>query len=229
MAQQSELSWSLKCLICGFCRCSLVPMQEHAMHTHCRTLDDLRAARRREVPGGYMFRGEYLDASYVWTFPDGVDWLSAQKANVIIRGWSGGVLAFEDGVYIEPVAVDRVTTGPLIYEMVERHAALLGAVHMIEFEFPELPESERFLRFGTDKTGIVDPVALARPGVDWVGSQNPEKSCPRCGSADFLERVSPVTALDRVTDPAAAHRLICQACGLVYLPELRDFYKGLEK
>lgn len=187
-------------------------MQEHVIHTHCRTFDDVRGARRREVPGGY-----------VWTFPDGVDWLGAQKANVIIRGWSNSVLVFEDGLYLEPVAVDRVTTGPLIYEMVERHAALLGAVHRIEFEFPELPESERFLRFGTDPTGMVDPVVFA-------GSQNSEKSCPRCGSADFLERVSSVTARDRAADPGAAYRLICQKCGLVYLPDewLRELYGGLD-
>lgn len=203
----SENCWALKCLICGgFSRCSLVPMQEHAMHTHCRTRDDLRAAQRREVPGGY-----------VWTFPDGVDWLGAQKANVIIRGWSDSVLVFEDGIYLETVSVDRVTTGPLIFEMVERHVAVLGAVHMIEFEFPELPESERFFRFGSDRTAMVQPAVVTH-------SENSEKpgrlaGCPRCGGL-----------ADRVTDPRASDRLVCRDCGLAYVPDewLREFYGGVK-
>lgn len=172
------------------------------MQSHGYTLEDHRGARRREVPGGY-----------VWSFPDGVDWLGAQKANVIIRGWSGSgsqsVLQFEEGLLMDLIAV-----GPLVLEMVERHVAALGPVHMIEFEFPELPESERFFRFGTDPAGMVQPALIA-------DSENSESYCPRCGSA----------ALDRVTDPRAADRLICRACGLVYLPDewLREFYKGLEK
>lgn len=86
--------------------------------------------------------------------------MSEEKFNVIIRGWSGSVLMFEDRLYLDPVAPDRVTTGPLIMQMAERHAAVLGAVHMIEFEFPELPESERFFRFGTDPTRMVQPMAI---------------------------------------------------------------------
>lgn len=195
----SDNAWALKCLICGFSRCSLVPMQEHAMHTHCRTRDDLRGARRRDVPGGY-----------VWTFPDGVDWLGAQKANVIVRGWSGSVLQFEEGLNMdEPSNLSPAQ----IYAMVERHVSALGPLHGIEFEFPELPEAERFFRFGTDPTGMVKPAV--------VDSENSENYCPRCGSA----------ALEMVTDTRAADRRICGSCGLVFLPEkwLREFYKGFEK
>lgn len=143
--------------------------------------------------------------------------MSEEKFNVIIRGWSGSVLMFEDRLYLEPVSPDRVTTGPLIMQMAERHAAILGEVHMIEFEFTELPESERFFRFGTDPTRMVQPAVVTH-------SENSEKpgrlaGCPRCGGLG-----------DRVTDPRAADRIVCRDCGLAYVPDewLREFYGGVK-
>lgn len=56
----------LTCLICGTRGNDLVRMQEHVMHEHGYKHDDhQKVTRRRE--------GD----SYIWTMPDGTDWLSS--------------------------------------------------------------------------------------------------------------------------------------------------------
>lgn len=56
---------ALTCLICGCKGQSLVAIQEHAMEEHGYTQEDHRNVTRRSEP----------DGSFVWTFPDGLDWL----------------------------------------------------------------------------------------------------------------------------------------------------------
>jgi len=62
-----QKSWLLTCLICGKTGGNLVAMQEHAMHDHGYEEQDHRHATRR---------GERA-IGYVWTMPDGADWMRA--------------------------------------------------------------------------------------------------------------------------------------------------------
>lgn len=63
--------WNLKCLICGHTDTNLVRIQEHAMNEHGYTQNDHRAVTKREIEPGH----------YIFTFPDGVDWLDAKRSS----------------------------------------------------------------------------------------------------------------------------------------------------
>lgn len=73
---------------------------------------------------------------------------------VIVRGFADGVKRFEESL-IDPSPAE-------LRESAHKHAILMfdSGLQMIEFEFPELPESDRFLRFGTDPSRMVDPIAV---------------------------------------------------------------------
>jgi hypothetical protein len=61
--------WNMKCLICNeYTDNNLVRIQEHAMHEHGYTQEDHRRVTKREIDGGYIY-----------TFPDGQDWLEATR------------------------------------------------------------------------------------------------------------------------------------------------------
>jgi hypothetical protein len=79
------------------------------------------------------------------------------RLRIIVRGYGDGAKVFEDAVTIEDAAMERV-----IERMAETHAAALSkyAAHMLEFEFPDAPEDDRFLRFGSDPSRMVMPVAV---------------------------------------------------------------------
>jgi hypothetical protein len=62
-----EKIYKLRCMICGHRGSDLVAMQEHVVE-HGYRLEDHRNVTRREIEGGY-----------VWTMPDGVDWLEAVR------------------------------------------------------------------------------------------------------------------------------------------------------
>jgi hypothetical protein len=59
-------TYRLTCLICGHKERSLVAIQEHAMREHGYAQRDLQKNSRRAVEG------------YVYSMPDGVDWLLAE-------------------------------------------------------------------------------------------------------------------------------------------------------
>jgi ribosomal protein L37E len=61
------MPWDLKCLQCEYTDTDLVRIQEHAMAAHGYTQDDHRKAQRRKIR---------FDR-YIWTMPDGKDWLDA--------------------------------------------------------------------------------------------------------------------------------------------------------
>ena len=71
---------------------------------------------------------------------------------VIVRGFSNGHLVFIDQRHEEPTAGEA-----------EKHLRLLSAMgpfFMLECEFPDMPYSERFLRFGTDTRHMREPIEL---------------------------------------------------------------------
>lgn len=91
-----------------------------------------------------------------------------------IRGFGDGVLKFEDRVDLE----EHLNDEPL-YELATKHEERLAPyrVFMIEIEFLDEPnEHERFLRFGTDRRGMVAPIALgeipAPAAPPWRGKDN---------------------------------------------------------
>jgi hypothetical protein len=63
------MTYRLTCLICGeYHGNDLVAIQEHAMREHDYRQRDHQRVTRREVDGGW-----------VYTMPDGVDWLLAKR------------------------------------------------------------------------------------------------------------------------------------------------------
>jgi len=76
--------------------------------------------------------------------------MEKQSNNVIVRGWAAGKKIFEEALDHDPDDADR-----------DRHMGQLLAISskwMIEVEFLYMPEEERFLRFGTDKSRMIDPL-----------------------------------------------------------------------
>lgn len=54
-----------------------------------------------------------------------------------------------------------ITDGPELYQLIEQFLEIAGSVpHMIEWEFPDAPEGERFLRIGNDPKLMVEPRAI---------------------------------------------------------------------
>jgi hypothetical protein len=79
---------------------------------------------------------------------------------IAIRGYADRHLIFEDQVEL------GAGNGAMLEKLAVEHAnALLSYVmHMIEIEFLEEPDPlHRFLRFGTDPSGMVAPVKYEPP------------------------------------------------------------------
>ena len=76
---------------------------------------------------------------------------------LVIRGFARGKRQFEDRVEVDGEQFDAV-----ISALATKHAAAMAAheLHMIEVEFLDAPESERFFRFGTDPSGMVIPIRV---------------------------------------------------------------------
>lgn len=81
------MPYRLKCLLCGRLDGGLVRLQEHAMHDHGYSQDDHRRSTRR-----------YEGHRYIWTMPDGTDWLEASQ----------GLLTAREMVLAQPHAVQEV-------------------------------------------------------------------------------------------------------------------------
>lgn len=85
---------------------------------------------------------------------------------IIVRGWGDGRLLFEDQVDADNPA--KVTVDA--FRQIERVTAFER--HMLEIEFPEESDPmQRFCRFGTDKSMMVDP-------QEYI-------ACPKCGAQSF--------------------------------------------
>ena len=70
-----ERKYQLTCLICGHREDGLVVMQDHAVAKHgYRTADHWHATKR------------IVEYGYVWTMPDGRDWLEARHLMVLSGG-----------------------------------------------------------------------------------------------------------------------------------------------
>ena len=81
---------------------------------------------------------------------------------IIVRGFKRAgkrrALIFQRHYKFEAWAI------PPFEAVIEPELALLRAgPHMIEFEFPDLPEAERFFRMGTDPSMMTLPIALKIP------------------------------------------------------------------
>jgi hypothetical protein len=69
--------WYMKCLLCNLADVpklyrNLVEIQEHAMQDHGYTQADHRQSQRREVGTNH----------FIWSFPDGREWMEAEKIEV---------------------------------------------------------------------------------------------------------------------------------------------------
>jgi hypothetical protein len=73
---------------------------------------------------------------------------------VRVRGYAGRQLIFQEIIEVEPEVLDKVAFKH-ITQMVKYPR------HMIEVEFlDELDPAQRFFRFGTDPSRMVEPVAF---------------------------------------------------------------------
>jgi hypothetical protein len=83
--------------------------------------------------------------------------MTSDPVRLAIRGFAGSRLVFE-----EHVSVSDSDVGGVLPKLAEDHAAKMAAhdLHMIEIEFLEANENERFFRFGTDPSGMVMPIAI---------------------------------------------------------------------
>lgn len=78
---------------------------------------------------------------------------------LIFRVWVDGELR----------AKEECTTLDQVDEMRTRHAAITaeadsaGSVWLIEIEDPSMPKHERYLRFGSDADGMVEPIVGLDP------------------------------------------------------------------
>ena len=87
----------------------------------------------------------------------------ADKVRLAIRGFVNRVMQFEDLVEVDESRLDEV-----LPRLAEKHAEELASngLHMIEIEFLDEPDvQERFMRFGTDPSGMIRPlqIELGRP------------------------------------------------------------------
>ncbi len=79
------------------------------------------------------------------------------KIRIVVRGFAGSQLVFEDRVEEEDSTLDLV-----LPKLAEKHAAAIAAhkLHMIEIEFLDEPGPERFFRVGTDPSHMVMPLRV---------------------------------------------------------------------
>jgi hypothetical protein len=88
---------------------------------------------------------------------DPEDLFDGLDENVIVRCYIDGKLRFTDKSKVKAIDFEA---------MVNKHAAAAGdRPLMIEVEFLDQPEPQRFLRFGTDPRGMVMPMPLT--GFDY--------------------------------------------------------------
>jgi hypothetical protein len=76
---------------------------------------------------------------------------------LVIRGFGDGAKVFEDRVEIDSADLESAV-GRLAEAQLKQ--LLPYSLHMLEIEFPDAPENERFLRFGTDPRRMVEPVMV---------------------------------------------------------------------
>lgn len=76
---------------------------------------------------------------------------------VVIRGFKHRKLIFEQPTELDDSATAKVTervAADHVNQMIE------GRIGMVEIEFCDAPENERFLRIGIEPDGMVIPIAL---------------------------------------------------------------------
>ena len=74
--------------------------------------------------------------------------------NIIVRGYADGDLIFTESITCDETTLDKIA---------ERHMNRMALYprHMIEIEFPDEPDPlQRFFRFGTDPSGMVQPIGI---------------------------------------------------------------------
>jgi len=76
---------------------------------------------------------------------------------LIVRGFGDGIRVFEERHEIDPSDLEDT-----IAKLAVDHMDVLKFYdrYMLEFEFPQYPEEERFLRFGTDPRRMVLPTGV---------------------------------------------------------------------
>ena len=76
---------------------------------------------------------------------------------VLIRGYGDGQKIFEDSIEVPDADLEF-----FVGSLAESHMAFLSKYDriMLEFEFPDAPEGERFLRFGNDPSRMVMPIEV---------------------------------------------------------------------
>lgn len=84
------------------------------------------------------------------------------KTRLAFRGFVDGTVLFEEFVEVEDAAIET-----LLPDLAEKHATAMAEheLHMIEIEFLDEPDQQqRFFRFGTDPSRMVDPLLLGDEG-----------------------------------------------------------------
>ena len=78
-----------------------------------------------------------------------------------IRGYVDGARVFEDRVDVDDEDSGELEALPQKHmKRLEEHSQSWSGRFMIEIEFLDAPEDQRFLRFGTDPSGMVVPVGF---------------------------------------------------------------------
>jgi hypothetical protein len=76
---------------------------------------------------------------------------------IIVRGFADKKVQFEDELNLSLEDLDE-----LIPDLAKKHGKAMAAhkLHMIEIEFPDEPEEERYFRFGSDPSGMLMPIRI---------------------------------------------------------------------
>jgi hypothetical protein len=79
------------------------------------------------------------------------------KHHLAFRCFAHGKLLWEELVELDDDQLEDVLPG-----LAEKHAAAMASheLHMVEVEFLDEPDGERFFRFGTDPTGMALPIKV---------------------------------------------------------------------
>lgn len=80
---------------------------------------------------------------------------------MVIRVWKDGQLVAKDALAVPDATADKWLAN-LMPSLVEKHMHLVKGSDrvLIEIEFPDEPEESRYLRFGSDPSGMVQPVRV---------------------------------------------------------------------